>query len=85
LGEHPETAMRIKSFIRNFLTFTRIFWDFAMNRRKHYRLNSDLRETPPIYCGTPEDFRKSLESDEHRSKIKAIKETINAKSNFNGK
>jgi len=43
--------MRIKSFIKKFLTFTRIFRDFAMKRGEYYNHRSDLR-AKPFYCGT---------------------------------
>jgi len=65
LGEHPETAMRIKSFIKELSTFISIFISFAFRRGKYYNDYYDMkmknynnsRYIP--FCGT--DFLSEFE------------------------
>lgn len=60
----------------------RFLRDYAMNRREILRssLKSDYKYFDS--CGTPEDIREWIESDDYRDKIKAIRESGEVNRNF---
>jgi len=80
LGEHPETAMRIKSFIKELSTFISIFISIAFRRGKYYNDYYDMkmknynnsRYIP--FCGT--DFSE-LEVNRLRRRTEGLGDKVN--------
>lgn len=62
----------MKSQLLSLLTFVRLLKDFSKNRRGIPR--SDWKENNQYVdnCGTPEDFRKWMNKEDNRNKIKAL-------------